>query len=178
MADTDRTASPNAALVWITQVIAGAIVTGALIFLGIAVYVVQAHGVQNAPEVPLLSYVASAFVAVNMVLSFIIPDAVVRSRLVAIATRKGTGRQPALAGEPRDATALLAVYQTRTIVAYALLEGAALFAGIAYLLEGEPLALIAATGAVLVMLLNFPTRGRVERWLELQQSRLDELRPL
>jgi hypothetical protein len=75
-----------------------------------------------------------------------------------------------------DADKLLAVFQSRCVMASALLEGPGFFAGIAYLLEGQPFALGVTAAAVLLMLATFPTRGRVERWLEVQQARVDEMR--
>lgn len=66
----------------------------------------------------------------------------------------------------RRALALFAIYQTQMIIGLAILEGAAFFNVIAYMLEGNVWSLGAAGGLIVVMLLTFPTRSRVAFWIE------------
>jgi hypothetical protein len=75
-----------------------------------------------------------------------------------------------------DASKLLAVRQTSMIVGLALLEGAAFFACIAYLLEGQLWVLAIILTAMVLMMVSFPTEGRVQSWLAWQADQLDELR--
>lgn len=81
--------------------------------------------------------------------------------------RRGRGT----AGRPRGP--LEALYQTPTIVQQALLEGAAFFQVIAYLLEGQPLNLGLTLGLILRLTLLFPKREAVERWIGTQRDRME-----
>ena len=72
-----------------------------------------------------------------------------------------------------DAGQLFVVFQTRTIVAGALLEGTAFFALITYMIERSPLALTLAVLLILGVAVHFPTRSGVIRWIE-DQLRLVE----
>jgi hypothetical protein len=47
---------------------------------------------------------------------------------------------------------------------------------IAYLVEGQPVALGVVFVAVVLVILSFPAEGRVRTWLEQQTDRLAELR--
>src|SRR5581483_670179 len=65
----------------------------------------------------------------------------------------------------------LAVYQTRTIVGAALLEGGAFFLLVAYMAEGAPWVLVVAAVLWIAMAwLHFPTRDKVEAWVTDQQA--------
>ena len=70
-------------------------------------------------------------------------------------------------GELADRLAVL--FMTRTIAACAILEGAAFFLLIAYLLEGT---------LILVMGRHFTTRSALVHWIENQARRIDEERQL
>jgi hypothetical protein len=62
----------------------------------------------------------------------------------------------------------MGTWASATIIGLALLEGAAFFADVAYMQEGQPLALGVAGAAVMLILLRFPTESRLRGWLELQ----------
>ena len=71
---------------------------------------------------------------------------------------------------------LAQLYQTQLIVGAALLEGAAFFAGIAFMLERDPIAAGMALVLLAVLAARFPTRDRIEAWLEQQLGLLQEER--
>ena len=75
-----------------------------------------------------------------------------------------------------DNSKLLGLRQGTLIVRLALLESAAFFGCIAYLLEGQMFVLSEVLVAVFLMLASFPTFYRVRYWLELQADRLSQLR--
>ena len=54
----------------------------------------------------------------------------------------------------------------------AILEGATFFAAVVYLLTGNPVIAGVAIALMLVILAAFPTRARVDLWLEQQQQKL------
>ena len=86
--------------------------------------------------------------------------------------------QRAFFAEHGDAARLLSFFQTRMIVGAALLEGAGFFLLIAYLIEHSPWSLAGAVVMIVGIVLHFPTRGRVESWLEQQLRLLEEERQL
>ena len=63
---------------------------------------------------------------------------------------------------------LLGLYNTRTILGGAMLEGAAFFALVTYMVERDPVGLAGAILLILGVALHFPTRSRVIRWSEEQ----------
>ncbi|HEX3871020.1 MAG TPA: hypothetical protein VHV77_11320, partial [Pirellulales bacterium] len=75
-----------------------------------------------------------------------------------------------------DASKLLAVRQVSTIISMALLEGSAFFGCAAYMLESQPWALGVVAAALLLMLVHFPTEGRLRTWLQWQTEELEEMR--
>ena len=109
-------------------------------------------------------------------LTVVLPAALTRAAVRQIAT--GSWQPPAArpGSFATDIGKLLAVRLNTLIVAMALLEGAAFFACIAYLLEGQAVALVAVGVALALMLVRFPTEARVRAWLEQQAERLAQLR--
>jgi hypothetical protein len=163
----------------VLQIIAAALILGVLIFLVVAVVIVQQRGggLGQQADPPFVSYVALGFFAVALLVCTFVPALAVggQVRRVAAGTWQPPQKVPATA-YPSDAAKLLAVYQTRTVIAYALLEGPAFLGCIAYLSEAQTIALAVAAAAVLLMLLTFPTRLRANLWLLRQQALVDELR--
>jgi hypothetical protein len=158
------------------QIMVGALVAGVLLFLTIAVPV----GPLAPHEIPFLTYAAVAFTALEVPLSFVVPSVIAKQNRRAIAA--GTWTPPAQSGRPAqgqnaealktDAGKLATVYQMQLILGAALTEGAAFFAGVAYLLEKNPIALGLALLLVGGLVARFPTTIRVERWIAEQQERL------
>jgi hypothetical protein len=146
------------------RIVAGALLLGVLIFLGLVLFMVlvQNNGVGTAPpgDLPILSLLAVAFFVIQAPLSFIVPRFQLRTALRQIASATWKLPPGASATDFRtDASKLLAVRQTSMIVGLALLEGAAFFACIAYLLEAQPWVLATVLAAVLLMIVTFPSEG-------------------
>ncbi len=164
------------------QIIAFAILSGVGFFVVVAVYLV---GVQNGGRglavrghTPILSLLAIVFLSVAAVVSFILPQAFMRSQLRRMAA--GTWR-PSLstrggAVPTTEAGQLLQVRQTALILGLAIIEGASFFAAIAYLMEGQWWALVLAVIGICLMLARFPTEGGVRNWLEEQSNALAGMR--
>jgi hypothetical protein len=174
---TDRLLRPR---LRVLQMIAGALITGVLAFGVVVIVLVQQRGPAGpGANGPVLTYVALAFFAANAVVWSFLPARFAQKQVRDIAA--GTwkpGPQTSAAAYPSDLAKLLVVLQTRTVIAYALLEGSAFLGWIAYLTEGDLLALAAVAGPLALMQLTFPTRLRVEVWLQRQQARLEELRQI
>ena len=77
-----------------------------------------------------------------------------------------------------DAGSLMAIFQSKIIVAAGMLEGGAFFAAITYLVEGGPIGLALAVVLWLGIAAHFPTPSRVIGWIEQQLELLDRERLL
>ena len=75
-----------------------------------------------------------------------------------------------------EAGRLAFVYQTKTIIAGALLEGCAFFLLVVHMIEGSPISLGAALALILALAMLMPTRGRIVRWIENQLELLEQER--
>lgn len=132
----------------VCKIIAGALIAGVLAFAAVAV--VLRLGKPPAAD-GLVSLIAAGVAAAALVI-----------RQVALGFFGGrTGESQAV-----GAAGPLMLYQTRLIVGLAVLEGAALFNLIAYLIEGRWWSLAVAAVLVAFMLAAFPTRARLRRWVE------------
>lgn len=165
----------------VMQIIAGALLLGVLTFLAIALFLVsgrpQGAAGGTADGLPVISVLAVMLLVVDAPLAFVVPSFLMRSavrRIASGAWQAPPGSDPAAFAS--DAAKLLTVRQTALIIGLALLEGVAFFACIAYLLEAQPFVLAVVLVAVALMLVNFPTEGRVRAWLERQADLLAELR--
>jgi hypothetical protein len=161
------------------QFMVAAMITGAVVFAVIAVVVgLQRGGDPDVPMgTPFLSYIALAFFVIELAAWAVFPRRLADRGVAAIAAGTWTpGPESNPADYAGDDAKLLAVLQTKTLAASALMEGAAFLGCIAYLVEGQAIALAATAGAVLVMAATFPTLGRLRGWLETQRARVEELR--
>ncbi len=188
-------------LVRTCQIIIGALIAGVFFFLLITLFITHVMMPPAAPvggmavgagaipapgggslPLPLISLIAVAFGIMNLAMSFVVPKLVVDQgrRKVALAGPDAvTQSDPSGPKQlyPAGYTGkLAALYQTQLIIGAALLEGAAFFAVIAYLLERSPIALLTALVLLGVMFTRFPTGDRVNNWLDQQLSLLQEER--
>ena len=67
-------------------------------------------------------------------------------------------------------------FNTQLIVGAALLEGAAFFLAIMYMVTGDLVNLLAMLPFVLLLALKFPTRSALDSWMDKQRSLLDQER--
>ncbi|HUT89904.1 MAG TPA: hypothetical protein VMY37_10425 [Thermoguttaceae bacterium] len=173
----------------VPQIIVAALVAGLLVFLVIVLVVIQ-QGFAGVPETaPILTCVALAFALSAVLARLIVPNLIVaqgRRNII-----QGTWQVPMSAQSQSgygqtmqqecaqfvertgDAGRLLFVFQARTIVAAAVLEGPAFFVLITYMIGRSPLALILAVFLILGVALHFPTQSGVIHWID-DQLRLVE----
>jgi hypothetical protein len=131
------------------RIIAGALVFGVVSFVTVAV--VMRLG-QAAAGAAVLSYVGVGAAAIAVIVRQIVPGI-------------ASGLAPQ-GGAASPAAGALALYQTRMIVGLAILEAAAFFNTIAYVLEGHWWSLVVVAVLVALMLGAFPTRTRLRQWVE------------
>jgi hypothetical protein len=162
----------------VLQIIVASVVLGPVAFLGYVLFLAP-PGEQDAGL--FMTYLACGATAAAVAARLIVPPLVVRSqrRQIAAGVWSPPGQNGnALRAPATDAGKLGAVYTARTMIAVAILEGAAFFLVVAYQLERNPLALAVAIPLIIVIAAHFPSQARVAEWVERQLRRLDEDRQL
>ena len=173
------------------QIIVGALVAGCVFFGVIAVVMVNQGGEAVAAEQPIdvgqppmITYISLLFGVTSLFAAWIVPSIMVgRARRAML---KGTWQPPqgqqvsALLGELfakcGDAGRLWLIFVTHMIVRAAIIEGAAFFLLVAYLIEQSPVVLIAAIILVFLLAAQFPSRARSMHWIEDQLNTLEKQR--
>ena len=166
------------------QIISGALLFGLLVFLGVVFFLVeggeQPAAKEKASSPPILSIVSIAWLVVSGTLAFLVPGIITRTFLRQLAAGR-TGDSFLAKGNPHFQNAsetekLLMIRQTTLIVSQAMLEGAGFLAAIAYLVERNQIGLFVGCAAAVLMIVKFPTAGRVRDWVHFQQTALQEMR--
>lgn len=184
------------AQVRVMQIIVGALVTGILMFGGVATTIVMSKGnpkniagavppnpVVEAPlanqglengvapgpfGLPVVATLAAAMSVMMLLARFIIPSVMVQKSIQDMASRTSV--------ESLNKADFVPIYQTTLIIASALLEGPALFNLIAFIIEQQIWSLGLAGVLALGMVAGFPTVDRVDGWTE-EQLRNVQLNP-
>jgi hypothetical protein len=113
-----------------------------------------------------LTPISAVFCLVVGVLQFVVPEIICSvQRKVLAATPSGT-----------DAVPLLILYRRRLITGAALCESGAFFAGMAFMLEGKAVILIAVASLLVLILARWPTEDRVRSWMVAQFEKIAEMR--
>lgn len=172
LTDQQRTALAKPALQM--QIIVAAMAAGVAIFLTVALTIVQNQPAAN----PLIAYIAVGFAVLAFALWLVVPNILVIQARKAIADdRVPIAAVSSLAAGDADVVdQLVAVFQTRLIIGCALLEGAAFFNLVAYMLEAHQLSLCVAVALLLGILIQIPTRNRLEVWITHQLEIIEQLR--
>jgi hypothetical protein len=152
----------------IMQIVAAALTIAATIFL-IVVVVLQLTGhAPKPPKTPTLTYVGIVFTFMVVVGFATLPQSIVA------VGRKRIARNQGEEGANDKIISLCGLYQTSMLIGLALLEGAIFFQLLVFQIEGQQLNLLLAMLLLTGMVLQFPTRPRVESWIEKQQEKLNE----
>jgi hypothetical protein len=160
----------------ITRIIVAALALGVVGFAVIAV-VQREQNPAPLPPQPVLTYLGLGFGGVMIVLQAVVPGLMTNQLRRKIASGTWPLRSPARPEvPPDDAGKLCLLFQSRTITGAAFVEGAAFFLLVAYLIEGQLIALGGAAVMLVLLLVRFPTRLGLESWLGEQQERLNQER--
>ena len=163
---SDKTTPSPAQMILVMQIIAGALMSGVTVF-GIIVLVLttgrESHGTT-------IAYIAAGFGFLMVVLRFVVPATVAKSKIEGLARAEDRPD----ASETAARRSLLAVYQTQMIIGFAMLEGAGFFNLVAYVIEVQVLSLVVTAVLLAMMSMTFPARDRVEYWVE---NQLQALKP-
>jgi hypothetical protein len=141
--------SQIAAQTRVLQIVVSAMLMGVVAF---AVFVIVTE-IGKAPQGTTLSYVAVGFGTLMTILHAVIPAVIERAALANQSIGSG-------------AEAVVRVFFTRTIIACALLEGGAFMSLVAVLTEHQRWVLGVTAVLLVLMVMQFPSRTRIEQWLE------------
>jgi hypothetical protein len=152
--------------VLVSQIISFALIGGVVMFAAIAFLI----GPNQPGGGPLVAYLAAGFAGIALVLQAFVPA------LVVSANRNSyLNSQPRQ--DPRDRaeaeTRLMPLFQTKHIIRMALLEGAAFFCLVAYLVSGLLWLYAIVAALVALMVVSLPTRSALDHWLEEQLQLLE-----
>lgn len=164
------------------QIIVCALAAGVIVFLGVTIFVIPRTARAAPPDKPILTYTSIGMAVAVIAAWLIVPNVVTAGMRRSIIGGKsddwGLVKNLPNAAELGDVVPLAVAYQTRTIVAAALLEGAAFFATIAYMIERQPIALVVAIVFALLILSQIPTLSRFESWLETESNGIEQMRQM
>jgi len=164
------------------QIIVGALAWGVILFFLVVVFFLRQQQPGPLPGEPILTYISGFAGLAAMLGAIVVPGMIIRGQ------RKDMlgGKLPPDAGAggatrtdaERELGPIVASYQTALIVRSALVEGAAFFCLVAYMLEGQTLSLFAAGVLLAFLLRGIPTKSRVEDAVEFERTTIKQLRPL
>ncbi len=160
----------------IQQIIVGFLLLGSIGFLAVVAVLVHRGIVEPDPELTrIMHLVLVLFLAGAVAARLIVPGVIVAQGRRKIAAGQWSppqgsaqGDLAALVERTGDAGRLLMVYQMRTIVAAALLEGVAFFAAIVFMLTQSIVGLVVAVALIVALALHIPSRSGVVHWVEEQ----------
>ena len=144
------------------QIIVGALALGIVNFLLVIVFAFRPQAPQNPIGQSLLTYLAVGGAVLAVMASIFIPFFLAgpmrKSALDASAGSKATSSK-----EEANIGSLAQMYQTLLIIRCALIEGAAFFSLVAYMIEGQTTAL--ATAGILLLKGNCDERVQAARYV-------------
>lgn len=143
------------------QIIVAALLMGVVSF-GLMVTLV----IKPQQQEPFLAYFAAGFTAVAIGMRSVVPGLIAGNQVRELAEKSHAGT-----GAIDDE--FIGVFQTKTIVEGALLEGPAFCLLISYMLTGQAWVLGIAFGLLVLMAIQFPTRDRAESWVKRQRELLE-----
>ncbi len=167
----------------VMRIIIGAMLMGVVSFLAIALFLASQRPLDPNRE-NLITLMALGGLAFAIIARFVAPRLVAANLIRQIAAgtwlpqRRAGMEAEEVAAElyASDAAKLLAVNQTRTLIAAALLEGASFLGCLAYMVEGSIFALAVPLVGIVLLALTIPMSDRVIAWAETQQARISEMR--
>jgi len=156
------------------QIIVGALAAGVATFLVIVLVIVN----NDAPSDLLLTYTAVGCAVVAFAGWLIVPSIVANQARQSISEGRApqSAAQASIPAEVGAVGQLASVFQTRLIIANALLEGAAFFTLAVYTIERHYLALVIAAALLLVIVSQIPTRNRLESWVSDELENIEQMR--
>lgn len=159
------------------QIIVSAVTAGPLVFLAIAVGLRVSQQTLSDQNPSVFTWLSLGFAAAAVLMRMIVPAlvfAAARRRIAENTFSPPASQSPFtdLVAQTGDAGLLWMARITKTILAVAILEGAAFFAIIAFMIEGSLLTVVVALLLTFAILLHMPTQDRVACWIDRELANL------
>ena len=148
------------------QIIAGSLMAGVVIFLGVVMVLDQGQPANPNQRFPIVTIVAFVMLAADFGVALVMSRTMTAAGLQQIASSDAQS----------DLQRLVGLRQTIMIITFALLEGPAFVGCVALLIERQPHVIFVPIFALTVMAVLFPTRNSVRSWLETHGQHVLELR--
>ena len=153
------------------QIVVASLVAGCTVFLVIAVVIVSQRAIGPAAGQTILTYLAVGVTVLSLVARMVVPGVITASKV-----RQFSQQPEETADVSATVVELWKLLTTSTIVGGALLEGAAFFALVTYMVEGSPLSLALAVVLIAGLAVQFPTRSRAADWLDARLAEIQHQR--
>ena len=134
------------------MIIAGALIQGVVIFAVVAYFIAKGEPAKS----PMIALMGAGMAVMMVVMRFVLPMVIVN----------GAKARLKEASEAEQMSQLAGLYQTKMIVGMAVLEGAAFFNLIAYIIEKQLWSYRVVAFLLAVMAISFPSQGQFESWAE------------
>ena len=142
------------------QIVAGALMFGALNFL-LVVVLISGADVFGLGQPTLIAVIAAVIGAMMIGAHLIVPGIIASSQLRSAASQGMLGQDEATRNNK-----VMEIYRTQLIIGLALLEGAA-FLNLVALMVGKSVASLAVFAILMcLMFLKFPTQSKVSWWVQ------------
>lgn len=156
-----------------SQILLAALAMGIVMFAGVVLFAIPGD---KPAEGRLLSVIAIAIGATNLVLCLVVPGFIAAANRRKIAAGNWPAAERPEFGAQTDFGRLAMVYQVKMIIGAALLEAGCFLALCAYMIERQVSSLAVTAVLLAALLAHFPTHGRVAGWIEDQLRRVEEER--
>ncbi len=154
------------------RIVVVALVMGVVTFAAVAFFI---SGNAEPDKQPLVAFIGLAFAAIILVVREIVPNVIVTSARKKIANGSWQPPRQAASPIPKDATPeekLLFTYRSRLIIRAALLEGAAFFNLVAFVIHHQWWSFAIAAVFAAINLSTIPTRDGLLSWIDRQTELL------
>jgi hypothetical protein len=164
-------------VVFLTRIIVASLAGGVLLF---GLFVLVSQGIDLQAPLGLLTIVSIVLGFGAGVSCLFLPWIIAAAQIRQLAEQLGENarQEPDAQTRQQYANQFALAFQTKTIVGGALLEGAALLALVALMLEYHVASLIVAAVMLAGILSHLPTVEGTRDWVEQRLRRLDEMRSL
>ena len=140
------------------QIITFALIQGVMLVAVIGLFLNQAQ-LNGKPEI--LTWIAVGFAVLALLSHLVVPTRVIRAKLSVLSNQDLKNRS-----EQENVSLVAGFFQTLHIIACAILEGAAMFCAIAYLVEQSWYSIAAAAVMLLLIAARFPSTSGIRYWVE------------
>ena len=159
-------------LVRTMQIIVGALAIGVVNFLAVVIWIALSSN-DPAVDPPRLTYAA-----IGVAILAFAASALLAMFLAGRLKQELANTSPIAGGGVRDFRRYAGVYQTLLIIRCAILEGAAFFSLVSFMVEHHIGGVVLAMLLLLAILVQFPTMSRLESWIENELLTAEQMRHL